>query len=184
MQFIRFLLVCMSKQKERLIWPLNPTGRDLSCLFVSSIISWLYMLNRVRDWIFMCWIWPNFVWPKLMWIKRGQAIDWGDGKDKQGRPPHKHAQTHTNTRAPCGAIREGRICLPPFHVLLSSHLSEPSRHPACGAARPNTLIRGSISCESCQPHTEILIQCTYLCSSVSGNPAASSFLSILYILTR
>lgn len=42
---------------------------------------------------------------------------------------------------------------------------ESSRHPACGRARPNTLIQASISCDSRQPHTEFLLQRTYLWSS-------------------
>lgn len=47
------------------------------------------MLNRVRDWIYIYWIWPNFVWPKLLWVKRGHAINYGDGGDKSGDPtPH------------------------------------------------------------------------------------------------
>lgn len=65
------------------------------------------MLNRVRDWIYIYWIWPNFVWPKLLWVKRGHAINYGDGGDKSGDPnPH-----------PLYSRGEGTTCLPPFHIL-------------------------------------------------------------------
>lgn len=74
--------------------------------------------------------------------------------------------------------REGTVCV--SHTLHVPHNPPVSPsllfNPACGRARPNTLIQWSVSSESHQPHTEFFIQLTGLRSRLSVNPTVSKVL--------
>lgn len=99
------------------------------------------------------------------WLWASKRTCYGDGKNKSGdTPPHTPRQHHH----PFDSREAGTVSR--LSASPNPAICESSRHPACGRARPNTLIHASISCEIHASHTQSFLFSTLISATLSGNP--------------